>query len=266
MVYDIFISHASEDKDLIARPMAITLIEKYNLNVWYDEFSLVASDSLTEKIDYGIANSRFGAILLSKSFIQKPWPKEELSGFRIAKIEGKSKIIPIWHQITSDEVFKFSPILKNIVALNTEKGMDYICDEISKIVGPPLENGIDELLQQSQSSFNNGDFDSSVMIASKALRQTLERIVYNRLTKNYFKKNNSINKYSLLQLLDLLHKKGGVIPQNSERQIDRNKLNNMRNVAVHGSSTKKINFKDAKKFIDDVRYIIIVNKIQSLSV
>ena len=43
--YDVFISHASEDKDAIVRPMANALAAE-GLVVWYDEFELRIGDSL----------------------------------------------------------------------------------------------------------------------------------------------------------------------------------------------------------------------------
>lgn len=43
--YDVFISHASEDKDAVVRPLAHALREG-GLSVWYDEFELKLGDSL----------------------------------------------------------------------------------------------------------------------------------------------------------------------------------------------------------------------------
>ena len=54
--YDVFISHASEDKDSIVRSLANALTE-LGLKVWYDEFTLRIGDSLRQKIDRGLATS-----------------------------------------------------------------------------------------------------------------------------------------------------------------------------------------------------------------
>jgi len=67
--YDVFISHASEDKDAVVRPLAAAL-SNGGLKVWYDEFELKIGDSLRRKIDTGLANSRFGVIVLSRSFLR----------------------------------------------------------------------------------------------------------------------------------------------------------------------------------------------------
>ena len=65
-----FISHASEDKDSVVRPLALALKNK-GINVWYDEFELKIGDSLRRKIDQGLSKSKFGIVVISRSFIKK---------------------------------------------------------------------------------------------------------------------------------------------------------------------------------------------------
>ena len=77
--HDVFISHASEDKDGFVRPLADALIAQ-GLNVWYDEMTLRIGDSLRQKIDKGLANSKVGLVVLSPSFIKKGWTNNELHG------------------------------------------------------------------------------------------------------------------------------------------------------------------------------------------
>ncbi len=83
-MWDIFISHASEDKDTVARPLAERL-RSLGLRVWYDEFTLSLGDSLRQSIDYGLANSRFGVAVLSPNCLTKNWSKKELDGLYISK-------------------------------------------------------------------------------------------------------------------------------------------------------------------------------------
>ncbi|HUF99820.1 MAG TPA: DUF1883 domain-containing protein, partial [Ilumatobacter sp.] len=77
--YDVFISHASEDKDAVARPLAVAL-QAAGVSVWFDEFTLRIGDSLRRNIDHGIAKSRFGLVVLSNAFFAKGWPQYELDG------------------------------------------------------------------------------------------------------------------------------------------------------------------------------------------
>jgi hypothetical protein len=134
--YDVFISHASEDKDTVVRPLAEALRE-HGLEVWYDEFTLKIGDSLRRKIDSGIARSRFGIVVLSPPFLAKGWPQYELDGLVTKSVTGQQILLPLWHGISKDEVMSHSPSLADKVALRTS---DYtiaeIAEEITSVVRP----------------------------------------------------------------------------------------------------------------------------------
>lgn len=128
--YDVFISHASEDKDSFVREFAETLRAR-GLKVWYDEHSLKWGDSLRREIDQGLANSRYGVVVLSKHFFAKEWPQTELDGLMAKEIEGEGRILPIWHNISKNEVLAASPILGNKLALNTAiQTLEEIADQL----------------------------------------------------------------------------------------------------------------------------------------
>ena len=69
-MWDVFISHASEDKEQLVRPLAEELI-KCGVKVWYDEFTINLGESLTASIDQGILNSKFGLLNISPAFSEK---------------------------------------------------------------------------------------------------------------------------------------------------------------------------------------------------
>jgi hypothetical protein len=116
--HDVFISHASEDKDDFVRPLANALINE-GLNVWYDEMTLRIGDSLRQKIDKGLANSRVGLVVLSPSFISKGWTNYELDGIVTRTVSGEQVLLPIWHNITKQQVVDYSPSLADKVARST---------------------------------------------------------------------------------------------------------------------------------------------------
>lgn len=116
--FDVFISHASEDKDEIVRPLAVAL-EECGLKVWYDEFELRIGDSLRRKIDHGLANSRVGVVVLSEAFFKKGWTNYELDGIVSRSVSGEQQLIPIWHKISKSDVMKYSPSLVDKVARST---------------------------------------------------------------------------------------------------------------------------------------------------
>lgn len=115
--FDIFISHASEDKEKFIRPLADKL-SLNGYNVWYDEFTLNIGDSLFSSISQGIKDSRFGLLVLSKSFFEKQWTKKELEGLISKEVFDKENIIlPIWLDINQIDVYKFSPLLTDKFAI-----------------------------------------------------------------------------------------------------------------------------------------------------
>jgi hypothetical protein len=77
--WDLFISHASEDKATFVAPLAQAL-SAFGVNVWYDDYELKLGDSLSRSIDAGLTKSSFGLVVLSPAFIAKRWPEYELRG------------------------------------------------------------------------------------------------------------------------------------------------------------------------------------------
>jgi hypothetical protein len=117
--WDVFISHASEDKDTFARPLA-ELLRNFGVSVWYDEFALRIGDSLSRSIDKGLVNSRFGVVVISPHFIKKSWPEYELRGLVSREIDEGRVILPIWHGVSREQVVSFSPTLADKIAIVTK--------------------------------------------------------------------------------------------------------------------------------------------------
>lgn len=136
MLHDVFICHASEDKDDFVRPLAEAL-RSHHVEVWYDEFTLSVGDSLREAIDRGLSSSRFGIVVLSPSFFQKPWANRELNGLVARETaEDRHLILPVWHNVGRDDVLEFSPPLADLRAASSASGMKTVVDELLKKIRP----------------------------------------------------------------------------------------------------------------------------------
>ncbi len=132
--YDAFISHASEDKEVVVKPLAQAL-RRRRLKVWYDEFELHVGDSLRESIDKGLASSRYGIVVLSKAFFAKNWPQYELNGLTARQTDGQRLILPVWHKVKKRDVLRYSPTLADTVALQTAQlSPTEIAAEIAKVL------------------------------------------------------------------------------------------------------------------------------------
>ena len=118
--YDVFISHAWEDKEDFVEEFVIEL-EKLGLKVWYDKAKMKLGDSMRQKIDSGLNKSKYGIVVLSPNYIAegKYWTKTELDGlFQLESVNGK-RIIPIWHNLQKKEVMAFSPTIAGKFAAST---------------------------------------------------------------------------------------------------------------------------------------------------
>jgi len=131
---DIFISHASEDKEEIARPLAEALRQR-GLIVWYDDYVLRLGDSLREVIDRGLSSSRFGVVILSTAFFSKEWPQRELNGLLARETtHGTKVLLPVWHRVTAEEVARFSPLLVDKLSVSTALGLDVVVLKILEVI------------------------------------------------------------------------------------------------------------------------------------
>ncbi len=138
--FDVFISHASEDKDDVVRPLANAL-RSGGLSVWYDEFELRIGDSLRRKIDRGLASSRFGVVVLSQAFFGRGWPEYELDGLVTRAVSGDQILLPIWHNVSKKEVVGYSPSLADRLARSTATHtVEEIAAEIVDVIKNPAKN------------------------------------------------------------------------------------------------------------------------------
>jgi hypothetical protein len=118
--WDVFISHAFEDKASFVRPLAETL-QRLGVSVWYDDDTLRLGNSLRKSIDKGLVSSSFGLVVISQNFIKKKWTEYELNGLISREIDEDRVILPIWHGVTRQQVVQFSPSLADKKALDTER-------------------------------------------------------------------------------------------------------------------------------------------------
>jgi hypothetical protein len=133
--WDVSISHATEDKEAIARPLADALRSK-GLRVWYDDFALTLGDSLRQSIDRGLAGSLFGVVIISPHFFEKHWTQQELNGLATREVEGEKVILPVWHKINVEGVRKSSPMLADRKAVHTDQGLEIVVQQIIEVIRP----------------------------------------------------------------------------------------------------------------------------------
>lgn len=118
--FDVFVSHASPDKDSFVRPFAEAL-DALGVSVWFDEFVLKPGSSLRRSIDEGIRKARYGIVVLSPAFLGgRPWTEHELDGLVNGYVYNRQVLLPIWHGVDAEAVSAYSPSLADKVGIPTD--------------------------------------------------------------------------------------------------------------------------------------------------
>lgn len=145
MKWDVFISHATEDKEEFVMPLANKLKE-YGVNVWIDKFTLKLGDSLSKSIDEGLREANYGVVVLSKFFLSKGYTDYELRSLISREIGNRKVILPIWHNINKHDIEQHSYYLTDKFALNSnEQSLSAIAEAIIEIVRPDIYKTIENL-------------------------------------------------------------------------------------------------------------------------
>jgi len=134
--FDLFVSHASEDKDPFVRPLVAALRDAH-LQVWFDETALRVGDSLIQSIERGLARSRFGLVVLSPAFFAKRWPRAELDALTSRELAtGERVVLPIWLDVNADDIRRYSPLLADRYAISGNRGLEYTTSRVTEVIRP----------------------------------------------------------------------------------------------------------------------------------
>lgn len=250
--FDLFISHASEDKDNFVRPLVIEL-EKAGYKVWYDEFTLKLGDSLTERINHGLTNSKFGLVVLSKAFFNKKWTNSELGALFSLQVDNQTFILPIWYKIDKMDIIKTYPLLADKYAVNADKGLKNILVEINKVIQPQKALRESSYLKEAEELYQLKKYEASIIIASKRLEIFLKELAYSKIGKDRIKINSSLK-----QLLQLLIDNNYLKTKNTNYRLNISMFWQVRNKAVHEPAS--ITAPIAKRYIAFVEELIIKNQ------
>lgn len=148
--WNAFISHASEDKDSFVRELYQTLTN-LGLNIWYDEFTLKVGDSLSKSIDCGLLNSDYGIIIISQSFLSKGWPDYEYRSLLSREIGNKPVILPVWYNVTRENVSQYSLYLADKYAISaTDKNINQVALKLLEVLSPNIYKNIARYLYYQQ--------------------------------------------------------------------------------------------------------------------
>lgn len=132
-VPEAFICHDFRDKDPFVRELAAKL-QSFLVSVWYDEYSLKPGDSLRASIEKGLKECRKCILVLSPNFVTNDgWTKAEFDSVFTREILEKQRItIPIWHGVSKEEVYNYSPRLLDLVAIRSSVGVEEVARSVAR--------------------------------------------------------------------------------------------------------------------------------------
>src|SRR5262245_17732961 len=135
MQYDIFVSYASEDRAKVADPL-VDALKLAGLDVWYAPFELKLGDSLLEKIERGIAQSKYGVLIVSETFLRKFWTRKERDALENLEAGGRKVVLPIVTDLSHEALSNAAPFLAARRYVKWDSGQASVVKEILGVVRP----------------------------------------------------------------------------------------------------------------------------------
>jgi hypothetical protein len=129
---DVFISHASQDKQEYVLPL-VTALSSTGVTYWLDATEISWGDSIVGKINEGLKTSRKLLLCLSRRFLERKWPQAELDSALAQQIEsGETRVLPLILN-SCEEVLSTYPLLRSSAYRVFEQGVDAIADEVAAL-------------------------------------------------------------------------------------------------------------------------------------
>ncbi len=134
--YDVFVSHAWEDRDIAAKLSEV--LQREGLEVWFSGCELRPGDRLRRSIDRGVVESRYGLVILSQDFLNlsKYWTQYELDGLTQLEVEGRKVIIPVWFNVTASGIRSVAPSLADRIAIPWTDDLQSVMRQVLSVVRP----------------------------------------------------------------------------------------------------------------------------------
>jgi len=113
------------------------MLEERNCPVWYADFSLRVGDSLRESIERGLQETRKCILILTPNFLNNEgWTKREFNSvFTREILEKRNVILPVWHEVSQQQVYDYSPGLADKYALPwSEEQKEDVAEKLQQAV------------------------------------------------------------------------------------------------------------------------------------
>jgi len=123
--YDVFVSYVSRYRDDVVAPLVKRLAGR-GLRVWFDDERMrLRDDSIDLAIEYGVASSALGVVLVTPDFFDRKWTEYELS------LLSRKAIVLLLHDVEISELNRLRPGLNDArPVLTWAEGIERVADRI----------------------------------------------------------------------------------------------------------------------------------------
>lgn len=216
MSFDVFLSYASADRTAVVEPLLNKLHER-GVRSWCDIHEIRWGDSIIQKIQEGLAESKFVIAFLSPAYVSRDWTMKELRTAMAQQVSGRTTVLPVLMGISARDLEKTFPFLSEIRHLTI---YEY------KQTEPVAEHQIEMLVQElerAQSALKPIGVVESFEVMK--LHDEIKSVSFNRhyrfyavLTENEYAETN------LLYLEEKIKVERSEVRRSLSRYIERNKL------------------------------------------
>jgi RNA-directed DNA polymerase len=131
--YEVFISHASEDKAEIARPI-FQSCERLGIKAFLDEEHIGFGQSFTSKINVALGASRTVLAVITPNSVTKEWPLAEINAALALDVSGKKRVIPL---MVGNPDLTHLPLIRTKRWIEWTGDADHVAAELKSFVRPP---------------------------------------------------------------------------------------------------------------------------------
>ncbi|MFU9135368.1 TIR domain-containing anti-phage reverse transcriptase [Erwinia tasmaniensis] len=130
--FEIFICHASEDKESMAKPIYESLTA-LKIHTFIDHVEIKWGDSLIEKINSALSKAKFVIAILSANSVEKKWPLKELHAVLAREInDGKVKLLTLVKEEDEELIQSSLPLLQDKLFMVYKNNPDELAKKVQE--------------------------------------------------------------------------------------------------------------------------------------
>ena len=127
---DLFLCHAWDDREGSAKELHGHL-KTSGATVWFSEEDISLGSLQMREIDKGLRNSRIGIVLVTPALLASI-RNEGIAEKELAVLLNTSRVVPVMHGVTFDELYDVSPMLASHAGLSTkDSSLDAVAAKIA---------------------------------------------------------------------------------------------------------------------------------------